>query len=291
MTVDSSNMQNINCNLCGADDTEPVIMQNDYRMVQCRRCGLVYANPRPLPEALISLYNEYHQRDSKDEHTWERLMALNFDDTSAVLDQMFPGKGRLLDIGCGYGHFIGIMKSKGWAASGIEPSENASAYAKSKGLAVIRTVIEDAAFAENSFDAITAFYVLEHLFDPRAALKKIRALLKPGGALVLRVPHTTPIVKLLKRLGIKNNLYDMPFHLYDFSPDTITRLLERAGFIDITVTPGYPTMPPRHAEFIVSLMSGMIARFLYTASGDKLLLPGVSKTVIARKSAHEGFYA
>lgn len=278
------NMQHINCNLCGADEAGLVAIQNDYRMVECRRCGLVYADPRPTPEFLIELYNSYHQRGSKDEHSWERLMAPNFSEVSDLLDDMLPGKGRLLDIGCGYGHFVRIMQNRGWAASGIEPSERTSAYALSRGLDVDRTVIEDVSFPENSFDAITAFYVLEHLFDPLAALNKIRKLLKPGGVLVLRVPHTTPIVKVLGRIGIKNNLYDLPFHLYDFSPDTITRLLEKAGFGGIKVTPGCPTIPPRRAERFVSLVSGMVARFLYVASGDSLLMPGTSKTVIASKS-------
>ena len=179
----SADMQHINCNLCGADDAGLVATQNDYRMVECRRCGLVYADPRPTPEILIGLYDGYHQRESKDEHTWERLMAPNFSEVSALLDDMFPGKGRLLDIGCGYGHFIELMKSKGWAASGIEPSERTSEYALSKGLDVKRTVIEDASFSENSFDAITAFYVLEHLFDPLAALNKIKKCSSPAGCL------------------------------------------------------------------------------------------------------------
>ena len=277
-------MQHINCNICGADEAALVAIQNDYRMVECRRCGLVYVDPRPTSEFLIQLYNSYHQRGDKDEHTWETLMAPNFSEVSALLDDMFPRKGRLLDIGCGYGHFIDIMQSKGWAASGVEPSERTSAYALSKGLDVNRTVIEETSFPDNSFDAITAFYVLEHLFDPLAALNKIRTMLKPGGVLVLRVPHTTPIVKLLRVIGLRNNLYDLPFHLYDFSPDTITRLLEKAGFGGIKVTPGCPTIPPGRAERFVSIVSGIVARFFFVASGDSLLIPGTSKTIIATKS-------
>ena len=280
----SADMQHINCNLCGADEADLVATQNGYRMVECRRCGLVYADPRLTPEILIGLYDGYHQRGSKDEHTWETLMMPNFAEVSDLLDDMIPEKGRLLDIGCGYGHFIQIMQNKGWVASGIEPSERTSEYALSKGLDVRRMVIEDASFPENSFDAITAFYVLEHLFDPLAALNKIKAMLKPGGVLVLRVPHTTPIVKLLRVVGVRNNLYDLPFHLYDFSPDTITRLLNKAGFDGIKVTPGCPTLPPRPTELFVSIVSGMTARFLYVASGDSLLMPGTSKTVIATKA-------
>lgn len=258
---------------------------NEYRMVKCSRCGLVYADPRPAHETLIALYNGYHQRGSKDEHTWARLMGPNFLEVAALLNRMFPGKGRLLDIGCGYGHFIELMCNRGWAAAGIEPAEKTFAYARSKGLDVCRTVIEDASFPENSLEVVTAFYVLEHLRDPLAALIKTRAMLRPGGIIVLRVPHTTPLVELLGRLGVGNNLYDLPFHLYDFSPATIRSILEKAGFEDIRVTPGRPTIPPRLAERFVSQLSGAVARLLFGLSGNRFLMPGVSKTVIARKPA------
>ncbi len=274
----------IKCNLCESDETDLVAVQNDYRMVECRRCGLVYCDPRPAPEVLIGLYNSYHQRGCKDDQTWQRLMAPNFSEVAGVLEDMLPGKGALLDIGCGYGHFIEIMRDRGWTVTGIEPSERTSEFAGSKGLDVIRTVIEDASFPEGSFDAITAFYVLEHLFDPLAALNKIKALLKPGGVLVLRVPHTTPIVKALRFAGIGNNLYDLPFHLYDFSPETMIRLLEKAGYCGIKIAPGCPTVPPRRSERLISSLMGTAGRMLHTVSGGRLLMPGISKTVIARKA-------
>jgi SAM-dependent methyltransferase len=148
-------------------------------------------------------------------------------------------------------------------------------------------VIEDASFPTESFDAVTAFYVLEHLCDPLASLNKIWTLLKPGGMLVLRVPHTTPIVRFLDLLKIKNNLYDLPFHLFDFSPKTIRTLLQRADFIDINVMPGFPTRTHSLVERPVSLGFGFLARFLYAISCRKLLMPGVSKTIAARKPFYE----
>ncbi|MEK6738126.1 MAG: class I SAM-dependent methyltransferase, partial [Planctomycetota bacterium] len=177
-----------------------------------------------------------------------------------------------------------MMKNCGWVASGIEPSSRTVRYAKSKGLDVAETIIDDAVFPENTFTAITAFYVLEHLFNPFSALKKMHDILKPGGSLILRVPHTTPIVKLLNLFNIKNNLYDTPFHLYDFSPKTIRLLLKKAGFSSIRVTPGRPTVPERLIESVISLTSGCLSQMLYAASMGKLLFPGTSKTIIAIKT-------
>ena len=276
-------MQYVNCNICGADETRAITTQNDYRVVQCSCCGLVYVNPRPNPEMLIRLYNDYHLRDGKSEYTWARLMKNNFMDISTMLNRLFPEKGSILDIGCGYGHFIKMMGNAGWAAVGIEPSSRTSGYAKDKGLTVIKTTIDDAEFPDESFDVITAFYVLEHLFDPLSAVKKIFMLLKPRGLTVLRVPHTTPLVKFLTIFKIKNNLYDLPFHLYDFSPKTIRLLLEKAGFSSIRVIPGSPTFPNHYGERAISLVSGTFSQILFSMSNGKLLLPGASKTIIASK--------
>jgi len=280
--MSSVDLLHVSCALCTNDRARPLATQNGYRMVRCTGCGFVYLSPRPAPEALISLYHSYHERSGKSAETWDLLMERNFCETANLLAGCFPGKGRLLDIGCGYGHFIGMMRRRGWDVSGIEPSDHASAYALSRGLPVVRSSFEAAEYPEASFDAITAFYVLEHVYNPLTVLEKIRSLLKPGGMLVLRIPHTTPVVRLLTLLGVRNNLYDLPFHLSDFSPRTIRCALEKTGFKGIRVVPGQPTVPPKLGERIVSVASGNAARLLFSASGGRLLVPGVSKTVTAR---------
>lgn len=274
-------MQYVDCNLCGIDKTHLIVVQNGYKVVQCTECGLVYVNPRPTTDMLIKLYADYHQRDGKNEYSWAVLMKDNFKEVAAILNKLFPEKGNILDIGCAYGHFINIMKIHGWSVIGIDPSADAVASAERKNLSVLQTVLEDAVFPEASFDAITAFYVLEHLSDPYFALKKIFSMLKPQGVIILRIPHTTPIVKFLDFFGIRNNLYDLPYHLYDFSPNTIKLLLEKAGFSLISVMNGRPTFPKKYAERLISIISGNFSHLLFTVSMGRLLLPGTSKTVIA----------
>jgi SAM-dependent methyltransferase len=281
MFSDSHTMLGTNCNLCGSDSTSTIIVQNNYKVEQCKHCSLVYMNPRPHPLYLLKLYNDYHQRDGKDEAAWARLMERNYNEVSSLLNCMLPGKGSLLDIGCGYGHFLKKMRNQGWIVAGIEPATPAGKLARAEGLAVAEITIEETEFPRNSFDAITAFYVLEHLFDPLSALKKIQKMLKPGGVLVLRIPHTTPLIKLLAFFKIRNNLYDLPFHLYDFSPRTIRLLLEKAGFIAVRTTPGRPTIPKKFGERLLSRTSGVLSRSLFALSRGRILLPGTSKTVIA----------
>jgi 2-polyprenyl-3-methyl-5-hydroxy-6-metoxy-1,4-benzoquinol methylase len=276
-------MQQVNCNICGTDSTSLIVVQNGYRMVKCKNCGLVYLNPRLDQQTLIKLYTGYHQREGKDEHAWARLMEKNFKEVSLLLNKTFTEKGRILDLGCGYGHFIEIMRDCGWAECGIDPSSRVLYNAKKKGLNVIETSIDDISFPNNSFDVVTAFYVLEHLPDPLSTAKKIYEMLKPGGVMVIRVPHTTPIVRFLSIFKIDNNLYDTPYHLYDFSPGTITVLLKKAGFSLIQVMPGSPTFPPKDFERVISIVSGCFSRILFVMSRGKFLLPGISKTILAVK--------
>lgn len=281
-------MQYVACNLCGADSTRGIAAHNGFHVVECTECRLVYVNPRPSPQALVALYRDYHQRGGKDESSWGRLMSLNFKQASSLLNELFPERGTLLDVGCGYGHFVARMRRFGWTAAGIDPSPRTVASARARGLDVSESTLDDCAFPRRSFDAITAFYVLEHLVDPLQSLTTISSLLKPGGVVVLRVPHTTPLVTMLSLLGIKNNLYDLPFHLYDFSPGTLKLLLEKAGFTSIRITPGKPTLPQGAGERTISLLSGLASQALYSLSRGSLLLPGTSKTAIAAKPIEDG---
>jgi len=282
-------MQDVHCNLCESHTAFTVATQNGHRMVQCSVCGLVYLNPRPSRQMLMAQYEKYHERDGKNEETWARLMEGNIEEAAALLNLYLPCKGKLLDIGCGYGHFLEKMQRQGWSTLGIDPSHKVIVSARAKGLTVIETTIDETAFSGDTFDAITAFYVLEHVGDPLAVLTKCLSMLRPGGMILLRVPHTTPIVKLLAFFGLKNNLYDLPFHLYDFSPRTLQVLLEKAGFSSVKFIPGRPTLPEKLWERSISIVSITLARFLFVASGQRLLLPGTSKTCIARRAWAGGF--
>lgn len=276
-------MKYVNCNLCNADDTFLVTTQNGYKVVRCKSCGLVYVNPRPDNEALKHLYDEYHQRNGKDVNDWAKLMGKNFKEILLFLNKALPDKGKLLDIGCGYGHFIEIMKRQGWSVYGIDLSPKVLLYAKEKGLDVLETSIDDVSFPDEYFDVVTAFYVLEHVTNPLHVLKNMYKMLKPCGILVLRVPHTTPIIRILSFFRIKNNLYDTPYHLFDYSPEIIIQLLKKAGFSSVKVTPGSPTIPANVFEMIVSVVSGSLSKFLFAISAGKFLLPGISKTIFAFK--------
>ncbi len=101
----------------------------------------------------------------------------------------FQKGGRLLDVGSGSGEFLALMRALGWEVEGIEPDARAIAQSAKAGLSVRKGGIEDAELEVNSYDAITLSHVIEHLLDPRAALERCVAALRPGGILVSLSPN------------------------------------------------------------------------------------------------------
>jgi SAM-dependent methyltransferase len=283
-TTSPPGSETVACNLCRATGATPLV-DGAFRMVRCDTCGLVYLNPRPTPNALLALYADYHTRFGQDETTWDRLMHRVFREVEDLLCASVrdPGQKRLLDVGCGFGGFVAAMRRRGWDVEGLDPSPTAVAAARAMARQVRLGTLGALQNARGKYDAITMFYVLEHLPDPLGALCTVWRLLGPGGILVLRVPHTTPIVRLLAPFGAGGSLYDPPFHLYDFSPAVLRVMLERAGFEDIRTFPGRPTVPARPGARAASAFFGALATTLHTLTRGAVLLPGVSKTTIARK--------
>jgi SAM-dependent methyltransferase len=278
-------MEKVFCNLCSADDAERLTSQRGFLIVQCRVCGLVYVNPRPAAESLVSLYADYHTRDGENEASWDRLMGRIFRESAEMLCSSQNGSrpGRILDVGCGHGAFVAMMQERGWDAEGVEPSPTVVAAAVQKGRRVRLGTLDAILGEDEPYDAVTMFYVLEHLPDPLAALRKASTLLAPGGTLLIRVPHTTPIVRLLSPLGLGGALYDPPFHLYDFSPTVLREMLRRTGFADVRTIPGEPTVPSRLGSRIAAMLFGTLATKVDRLTRGRILLPGVSKTTIAQK--------
>jgi ubiquinone/menaquinone biosynthesis C-methylase UbiE len=176
------------------------------------------------------------------------------------------------------------MKNRGWEAMGVEISQRALDYARNVlGLTIHPGPLEKVGLPDNHFDAVTGFYVIEHLPLPKAFLMECYRILKPGGLLLLRYPHTTPIKNLLHFFGVKNRLYDLPAHLSDFSPKIIQQCLERIGFEKCQHLIGGYTLPSELRKRAPSILFGSLAEVLFHFSLGKILLPGVSKSILAFK--------
>ena len=156
-------------------------------------------------------------------------------------------RGKLLDVGCGGGHFLQAAKKLGlWQLTGLEPIASAAMQAASyTGCGVRDTTLEEANFADGSFQVITMLGVLEHLHDPQSALIQARKLMTPSGMLGIYVPNYNYL--RLKDTGLlsyaKNRRWSQLHpqeHLFQFQPTTLRRLLESAGFEIVRLDMGRP---------------------------------------------------
>jgi len=276
-------MEEAHCPVCNGSRGILVHREGSFQMVRCPSCHFIYVNPRPTQEALYEFYQHYLPEEESSIESWERMMALIFRRAAQRL-QKFREKGKLLDVGAGFGFFLFEMKKRGWEVIGVEVSQKGINYARDRlGVEIYPGPLEKAGLPERHFDAVTAFYVIEHLPDPISFLRECHRILKPGGLLLLRYPHTTPIKDFLRLFGIENRLYDLPAHLFDFSPETIRFLLERAEFESCEHLIGGYTLPQSLGKRLSSSFFGNLSEVLFYLSGKKFLFPGVSKTVLAYK--------
>lgn len=276
-------MEWIVCPLCSTKAEKKLYQEGDYCMVRCLRCGFIYQNPRPAQQELLNAYQTYLPETEEEIEAWGRMMEPVFR-RGADLIERHISQGRLLDVGSGYGFFLALMQSRGWEVMGLEVSPTGADYGRKRwGLSILPQPWEQALFPEGEFDVVTAFYVIEHLPDPLAFLREVHRIVRPGGMILLRYPHTTPIKAILSLMRIRNRLYHLPFHLSDFSPRTMRRALEQSEFRGIETVIGGFTAPANSAGKWAGLVFGTLAEVICQLSRGRILLPGVSKTTIARK--------
>jgi SAM-dependent methyltransferase len=137
--------------------------------------------------------------------------------------------GRLLDVGCATGDFLGHMVSHGWQVQGVETGRDAARIARQRyGIPVHTGRLADAHLSPASLDVVTLWDVIEHLHDPPSELARIHALLASGGLLVLTVPNLASWDRRL--FGVHWIGWDLPRHLYAFPSEPLARMLTEAGF-------------------------------------------------------------
>jgi SAM-dependent methyltransferase len=233
------------CPVCGGTRSRPLHVRTERRILRCD-CGLVFIDPLPEPAAIAARETEAFHGELMAE-TKEMFAAYGrgyraddpvvegFTGHLATLARLTPGR-RLLDVGIGTGLLIHLAHKAGWEASGIDICAEAAERAAAEfGVPVTVGDFERADLA-GGYDAITMADVLEHSHDPRAFLRRARALLKPGGVVYVGVPNHRSLVfftaDLLGRVpgaaGLVDRLY-VPNHYQYFTPATLGALVEECG--------------------------------------------------------------
>jgi SAM-dependent methyltransferase len=233
-------MEYIKCNLCGSDDSIPlkietriVSLKPPLALVKCKNCGLIYLNPRPPKEEIRNIYKTYNyfsqygvilETYSLADYVKQRLIQLE--------KSKLPPR-RILEVGCGTGHFLNYAHSRGWDAYGVDISPWAGKHMREKfNLKIFVGELEEAKFKSNFFDVVHMSHVLEHVRNPLATLKELSRVLKKEGILIIEVPNEFSSLRYKIRLLIRHPIfYEIPSpHLFFFSAITLKHILQKAGF-------------------------------------------------------------
>ena len=232
------------CLLCGSGSAAPLFRasdrlyhttQKEFSIVRCGECGLMRMDPAPAPEELPQYYpaNYWFAPDtsaaSRMEETYRRLVLRDHVRFVEQAMRHTKARGPLLDVGCGGGLFLGMMRERGFRVLGLDNSREAASIAwKRQQAPSVCAMLEKAPFGAGSVAGLTMFHVLEHLYDPREYLKAAHYLLAPDGRLVVQVPNAA--CWQFRLLGQAWNGVDVPRHLFDFRARDVEKLVESCGF-------------------------------------------------------------
>lgn len=218
------------CPVCNAGALEQAFPPD---IIRCKDCGVLFRSPRPTQKAIQKSYDSdvtFSSWEAEREHrdrTWRRRLKL--------LQRFHEGTGRLLDVGCGDGHWMEVASEAGFQCEGSDFSSAAVERATRKGFRVHLGQFDEIPLGIDKFDVITLWHVLEHVPKPGDILKSLRKLLAPSGILVIAVPNEeNKLFRHRSGLGNKNPLGELQFgheiHLTHFQPSTLRKALSIAGF-------------------------------------------------------------
>lgn len=239
------------CELCGADDCSPVASMDadweyvgiidekyargSFRVVRCNRCRLVYLNPRPTLEQVLHYYPDEYccfaelpPRSALINVFYRILVWLK----GREIFPRLPDDGVLLDFGCGTGHWLSSLRPSAKPKQrfvGIDATEGAVLRLRAQGIEA--HVGDDGKLAEvfepESVDLILLNHVIEHVPDPRETLRRLAAVLKPGGEIHGATPNVDAWDARIFEEGWIG--WHVPRHFVLFDHETFAELAEQAG--------------------------------------------------------------
>ena len=247
------------CPICDSPDQELFMNSVDYSVskesfsiVHSKSCGFHFTSPIPDESNIGSYYKSesYVSHSSSKNglinriYHWVRWYSLK---RKVALMNSLSKEKSILDIGAGTGHFLKQAKNSGWNVTGLEPDGDARSLAKS--VNNIELLEQQALYSlqSSSYNVITMWHVLEHVYHLKKDAERITNLLKPGGSLIVAVPNMNSYdAKFYKEYWAA---YDLPIHLYHFTKSDIVNLFSQYNFELVE------TRPMVFDSFYVSMLS------------------------------------
>jgi SAM-dependent methyltransferase len=227
-----SQFERVSCNICGSNESRLVFQKWSFRIVQCVECGLVYVNPRAFRVEEDDYFEgPYLSTIEKDGQLDPGIGTLYGEIIYNLSNRVALGK--LLDVGCAMGHFLGFAKRYGWEVEGVECSPYAARYAAEHFGANVHAVcvLKDAKLQADFYNSCVLVEVIEHLPDPRETMTEVWRVLQPGGLTYVTTPNFDCYRSLLLR---EEWSAVIPVgHLYHFDSSSLRKLLTSIGFINV----------------------------------------------------------
>lgn len=230
------------CPICGGTRLEPALTCIDhyatgeeFQLWRCGECSFLFTQNFPV-EAEIGRYYETPDYIS---HSDTKKGAMNLiyhgvrgymlkRKAQLVENEAHRQEGHLLDIGTGTGYFAHTMRQMGWQVEAVEKNAGARDFAKQHFQLEVKPEQALKEFSPHSFDVITLWHVMEHLEHLDEIWQMLYELLTEKGVLILALPNSSSYDA--RRYGASWAAYDVPRHLWHFTPDSIERLASRHGF-------------------------------------------------------------
>jgi 2-polyprenyl-3-methyl-5-hydroxy-6-metoxy-1,4-benzoquinol methylase len=233
------------CPLCTATETGLfcVVPQkraggpdHSWSIVRCRECGGGWTAPLPDQRQLASFYPPAYLGDTESRleqffsGRLQRTRSWRNELEKVKLVERFIGGGTILDVGCADGTFLWALNARNWTRHGVEHIKEVVRLvsARMPGLHLTAGDIFASSLHEGQFDVISLWHVFEHLVEPGRVLDRLFGLLKPGGWLFIAAPNIDSLqAHLFRQYWFA---FDVPRHVFHFSPSSLRRLLARSGF-------------------------------------------------------------
>ena len=238
------------CDICGSPEIKRLYkIKNSYAgfknvpdeliILKCMRCGFIFQKHVPAGEDLKEIYRKY---TNKLRYTYLKCRPDYERGFKRKVNEIlkYKSRGKLLDVGCGFGYFLNMMKIEDWEIEGIDISTPAVQYARNKfGLKIRNGFLRQAYFTDAYCDVVTAWDVIEHVINVEGLLKEIHRILRNDGLLCLETPNVGGLLfktaHILNRItfgkadfALRELFY--PLHLAYFNADTAGSLLRKCGF-------------------------------------------------------------
>lgn len=246
------------CPMCENDKLRQIHICKDYTtsgeefgVAECENCKFSFTNPRPKEENIGKYYESEkyisHSNTKKGlvNSLYQAVRKRTLQQKLDLINSLNSKPGKLLDVGCGTGHFLATCKNAGWEVNGIEPGMDHISYPED----IMKQVQPNLLQTEFStkFDVITLWHVLEHIYPLHETMTKLKNLLTENGRLIIAVPNKDSFD--CRHYGKYWAAWDVPRHIWHFSPPAMKNLLQnhKLNLVDIK--------PMKFDAFYVSMLS------------------------------------